>query len=330
MHNTPGDISRIDWLNDDGVNLAMINDFTRNLFYDRIIKNNVAGRDVLDIGFGTGLLSMVALQHGARSVTAYESDVNRYVLGTQIIEKMGLGDKITLINQRFDHSHYVNFDNYVVVTETVNGNIWQEGIFNSLPRLPGQSFLPGKYFLNIYALEIPHAFAQGLGVERSANEQFTPALDLNSTFIDIVNSYFAKNYTAQTTQSLPTLKAIDSHVDTDWGWTPFLRCTNENHLVASYTVDAETVTVTKQNQGSQPFDFNATHLNLDLDIDTSGSMLILPRVGMQHGNEILFLDRGHWGPTPAAIVITDFGGQLKVMHNLRDGEISYELNPTKN
>lgn len=325
-----GNIDHIDWFNDDGVNLAMINDFTRNLFYDRIIKNNVQNRDVLDIGFGTGLLSMIALQHGARSVTAYESDPNRYVLGTQIIEKLGLNDKITLINQRFDHSHYANFKDYVVVTETVNGNIWQEGIFNSLPRAPGQAFLPGQYFLNIYALDIPRAFAQGLGVERTPCEQFTPALDLNSEFIDIVNSYFVKDPVAQTNQPLPTIKSIDPHVDTNWGWTPFLRCTNENHCVASYIVDAETLVVAKQNQPNEMFDFDATHLHLTLDIDTSESMLILPRVGMQHGSEILFLDRGHWGPTPAAIVVSNFTGQLKVLHNLHNGDISYELNPVKN
>ena len=326
----PGDIKYINWFNDDGVNLAMINDFTRNLFYDRIIKSNVQGRDVLDIGFGTGLLSMIALQHGARSVTAYESDPNRYVLGIQIIEKLGLNNKITLINQRFDHSHYANFKDYVVITETVNGNIWQEGIFNSLPRQPGQAFLPGQYFLNIYALDIPRAFAQGLGVERAPNERFTPALDLDPKFITTVNSYFAQDYQAPEESALPTLKAIDPHVDTDWGWTPFLRCTNENHCIARYSVDAETLLVTKQNQPTETFDFTATHMRLTIDIDSPGSTLILPRVGMQHNNEILFLDRGHWGPTPAAVVVTDYTGPLQVLHNLYNGDISYELNPVKN
>jgi hypothetical protein len=56
----------------------------------------------------------------------------------------------------------------VVFSETVNGNLWQEGLLNSLPRRAGVDFLPGKYFLEIYACVIPESFAQGLTTPRSA------------------------------------------------------------------------------------------------------------------------------------------------------------------
>ena len=41
---------------------------------------------ILEIGFGTGFLSMLALKHGARSIVAYESDINRYQLGCEVIK----------------------------------------------------------------------------------------------------------------------------------------------------------------------------------------------------------------------------------------------------
>jgi predicted RNA methylase len=100
----------IDWQNDDGVNLPMICDFMRNQFYEDIIANNVQGKTVLDVGFGTGLLSIIALKHGAKQVIAYERNKARYELGLDIIERCNLQDKIKLLNKKFrapcisDHS----------------------------------------------------------------------------------------------------------------------------------------------------------------------------------------------------------------------------------
>ena len=110
-------LNRIDWHNHDGVNLGMINDFMRNQFYDRILSRYVKDQDCTDIGFGTGLLSMLALKHGARHVRAFESDRDRYQLGCKIIEQLNLTDWIELINERYDHSYQPT---PVTFTETVN------------------------------------------------------------------------------------------------------------------------------------------------------------------------------------------------------------------
>lgn len=322
MHNN-GSIANIDWSNHDGVNLAMINDHTRNHFYDRIIKKNVPGRQVLDIGFGTGLLSILALKYGAEHVTAYESDPDRYVLGTEIISRLNLQDKITLINQRFDHSQYHLYPNHVVVTETVNGNLWQEGIFNSLPRTAGQEFLPGRYFLNIYAVEIPQVFAQGLGVDAVEPRQFTPGVDIDPEFINVVNSYFLSEPANTVAEPLPTLKIVDPHVNTNWGWIPYLRNLNANSCAARYEYNAETVLI----NDVEPIDFDRRFQTLTVDIRSTDSVLIVPRVGMQHGDNVLFLDQGHWGPTLVPAVVTGHTGTLTVKHDLRNGDIAYELTP---
>lgn len=65
---------KINWLSDDGVNLLMINDVPRNAFYSKILSKNVQGKKCCDVGFGTGMLSILALKHGATSIIAYEKD----------------------------------------------------------------------------------------------------------------------------------------------------------------------------------------------------------------------------------------------------------------
>ena len=71
-------LKEIDWYNHDGVNLSMINDFMRNQFYDRVLSKHVTNQNCTDVGFGTGLLSMIALKHGATHVRAFEVDYHRY------------------------------------------------------------------------------------------------------------------------------------------------------------------------------------------------------------------------------------------------------------
>ena len=60
----------IDWKNNDGVFLPMLNDFRRNWFYERTLSTSVRDQECVDIGFGTGLLSLIALKHGAKHITA--------------------------------------------------------------------------------------------------------------------------------------------------------------------------------------------------------------------------------------------------------------------
>jgi predicted RNA methylase len=57
-------LDRVDFENHDGVYLSMLNDVARNHFYDQILTE-VRNQHCVEIGFGTGLLSMLALKHGA-------------------------------------------------------------------------------------------------------------------------------------------------------------------------------------------------------------------------------------------------------------------------
>jgi 2-polyprenyl-3-methyl-5-hydroxy-6-metoxy-1,4-benzoquinol methylase len=50
----------------------MLNDTKRNTAYDECIRKHVGGKIVLDVGSGTGLLSLLAERHGARHITSVE------------------------------------------------------------------------------------------------------------------------------------------------------------------------------------------------------------------------------------------------------------------
>jgi hypothetical protein len=176
-------LNRVDFENHDGVYLSMLNDISRNQFYDQILTE-VHDQHCVEIGFGTGLLSMLALKHGARSIVAYESDPDRYRLGCEVIRVLKLQDRITLINRRYDHT--CEHGQTIVFTETVDDNIWGEGLYNSLPRQPGQQFLPGQYFLEIYAVPISADIASSL-IQAHEKNYFSPGVDIDSRFVSYVN-----------------------------------------------------------------------------------------------------------------------------------------------
>ena len=76
--------------------IPMLSDVNRNKFFLTNIKKNVFGKVVLDIGCGTGLLSLMAAKYGARHVYACESNPLLYVIAKDMISKSPFKDCITL------------------------------------------------------------------------------------------------------------------------------------------------------------------------------------------------------------------------------------------
>lgn len=301
-------LDHIDWHNHDGVNLSMINDFVRNQFYDRVLSRYVKDQQCTDIGFGTGLLSMLALKHGARHVRAFEYDYNRYLLGCDIIKDLRLSDKIELINDRYTR----DFDaTPVTFTETVNGNLWWEGLWNSLPANT-TTFLPGTYFLEIWALPVPKSFAQGMCVEAESKSRFNPGIDVDLNFIKTVNKYVGTETIVD--PELPNgIVYFERQQDTIWGWVPYLRAAQAGQVVARYSADK--------------WEPNRTHF--ELTVDTSSwrdqHVLIVPRMGMKQDADVLYLDVGHWGPGESPILLVNPSSDLIVGHNVNNGIITYSL-----
>ncbi len=302
-------LSRIDWHNHDGVNFGMINDFMRNQFYDRVLARYVEGQYCTDIGFGTGLLSMLAIRHGAKHIRAFESDHDRFLLGCEIIHHLKLQNQIELINERYTHDCEPT---PITFTETVNGNLWWEGLWNSLPKSSETLLLPGTYFLEIWALPIPYSFAQGLCRLGQSQQQFSPAVDVDHEFVSLINKLAGK------TQSLGGILSngivnFERQQDTDWGWVPYLRAALSGKVVGRYCAQHWQPTVE---------DFV---LNIDTKDWRDSVVLIVPRMGMEQDADRLYLDTGHWGPAENPILVVNPTGQLQVQHSVQNGIITYSM-----
>lgn len=318
-------LDRIDWKKDDGVFIPMLNDVMRNRFYESIIKDSVLGKHCIDIGFGTGMLSLLALKHGASHVTAYEKNSNRFLLGQAIIDQLKLQDKITLINEQFDHTTPVEKDK-ILISESVGTNLWSEGMFSTIPRTPGHTFLPGKYFLELFVVPVSETYLDTLTTSATMHSFFAPGIDLDQNFVQLINQ-FLKSEIAVEPQLHQGIKEYSYRFDRTcvWGWSPFLNLLYDQTAQASYVVDVAEQTISKSDLGGtivNDINYDIKQIDLQISISNSPSM-ILPRVGLQHGNKKLYLDQAESWDCLAPVFVYEPINSVNVTHNYHHGLITY-------
>ena len=136
------------WL---GPYMLLMNDTRRNQFYDQILKE-VTGKRCLEIGLGAGILSFIALKYQPKHIVAVERDHHVYELGKYLIKKLGVEDRITLLNENIDSSFIdpAKFD--IVYHEIVGNGLWDEDVFLQLNT--DVPFIPSTYVCDFYACEI--------------------------------------------------------------------------------------------------------------------------------------------------------------------------------
>jgi Tfp pilus assembly protein PilF len=79
---------------------AMVNDDARNQQFEAALKRAVtADSVVLDIGAGTGLLSMMAARAGAKQVIACEANPTLAALAREVIKHNGYSDRIRVVSK---------------------------------------------------------------------------------------------------------------------------------------------------------------------------------------------------------------------------------------
>ncbi|XP_072040981.1 protein arginine N-methyltransferase 9-like isoform X2 [Amphiura filiformis] len=115
----------------------MLNDVTRNTCYLSAVQKAVGmGHDtVLDIGSGTGLLSMFAVQSGAKSVHACEMSKTMYEMSHDVLTANQMEDKISIYHKKSSALKVPgDLPNRVslVVTETVDAGLLGEHILETL------------------------------------------------------------------------------------------------------------------------------------------------------------------------------------------------------
>jgi SAM-dependent methyltransferase len=181
----------MDWLKDNGIFMPMINDTGRNQFYKQAIDQCVAGKTVVDIGTGTGLLSILAARAGAKKVWAVEQDPVRAELARELIDKVGLNSVIEVVNKNFFDTD-IPADIYV--SETINTQIFGEDILQIAEhaRKHGGQFIPSEFDLNVALYKDHPIFV--LCQTRSDAFEFQPNIDIDSTFEQSVNQQFQQSH----------------------------------------------------------------------------------------------------------------------------------------
>ncbi|XP_065830120.1 protein arginine N-methyltransferase 9-like isoform X2 [Oscarella lobularis] len=112
----------------------MLNDIRRNGAYRRAIEravNEYDCTDVLDIGCGTGILSMTACRAGARRVVACDLSKTMCDIAKKVFLANGMNDRIDLVHSSSNDIRLTEKMS-LVVTEIVDAGLLGEGIVPTL------------------------------------------------------------------------------------------------------------------------------------------------------------------------------------------------------
>lgn len=321
-------LQRLDWLNHDGVNLAMLNDAVRNHFYNDAIRHSVRDKHCIEIGFGTGLLSVLALQHGARHITAFESDQDRYELGLLVLDRLKLHNKVTLHNSRFCRDTCTDFSD-IIIHEVLAPNLWGERLWYSLGA--PVSWLPRDVMVDIHCIPVSNRLAENLQ-GACQDHCFDPGVDITESFVTLINDVMRIKSGSPVCEIIrsavmPGFTSFDEGQQTLHGYHAHMRMIDSCDLAAGYRIDCTARQLHRLDHGvwsTQDLDLNMLdiQLNLELDQDRSRTWLIVPTVSVQHGGRRLRLDRASWGPTQQARIAHRVSN-VTVTHSFETGRFDY-------
>jgi predicted RNA methylase len=172
-----------------GFDLLMINDQDRNKFYESALID-VQGKTVLDIGAGTGLLSAMAVAHGAKKVYSFERDWRNYEHAKQFINQAGLSNKIELICADIlsvDQFCWPHDEIDCVITETFANDCFIENFAFLVEHVEkhfnlalGCKWIPEKISLNIGVVDVAptQEFDPGVVLPTEYQQQIETAIHI--------------------------------------------------------------------------------------------------------------------------------------------------------
>lgn len=186
----------VDFMIDDGVFMPMLNDIGRNKFYKQALDLAAKDKIVCDIGAGTGLLSVLALQAGAKHVIAVERNADRFEYLNQTLQKLGLENRIETRHIDFLASD-IQADVYV--SETINTQIFGEDILRLSNHVidRGGQFIPSGFRIWAEVYQDHPVFV--LDLSNNESYEFDPGIDISSDFINKIGQDFTQQYDLQKT-----------------------------------------------------------------------------------------------------------------------------------
>lgn len=112
----------------------MLKDQVRTKAYQRAIENNRSDfkdKIVLDIGAGTGILSIFAARSGAKHVYAVENADIAY-FAQEIVKQNGLADKITIIKGKMEEIQLPVPEVDIIISEWMGYFLLYESMLDSI------------------------------------------------------------------------------------------------------------------------------------------------------------------------------------------------------
>lgn len=287
--------------------MLMINDVVRNRFYKKILKDT-KNKNCLEIGFGSGILSILALEAGANHIVAYEEDLETYQLGLEIIQSLNLQDKIELIGQQFrpDNIHrHKNID--YIFTETINHTLFGESMLKAVSG-PLPEILPNIYFLEVYAVPVSNNYAKRL--INSDNTVCNPGLEITEKFSATINKILNKTE-VQLQEGLHGITIDNIHQVLD-------ACEISSMLpVKTYNIDI-----------NKPVTQAGVDWNIELE--NGSNYLFIFRTGISYKDHKLYTDIcDNWGTFAQYALIINANNSFRIEQNFADGNFIFSYNDQK-
>lgn len=194
----------------------MLNDEVRNAAYRAAIQNQIkAGHgEVLDIGTGTGLLSLYALNcDGIQKVAACDGSEIMVQIARDVFGANGLSDRICLF-QSFSQDLKIGDKFSLIVTETLDSGVFGEGILETLIHakksllLPEGRIIPSQVILHVSGYRSRALTASNILI----NEAFSSDFNLPSNCL--ISREGIKGYDAEDVTRIKANDDFDFVTDT--------------------------------------------------------------------------------------------------------------------
>jgi len=177
---------------------AMLNDSQRNQFYWDAMGGQVVGKRVVDIGAGSGLLSLMAAKQGASQVLAIEASKDMVALARLNMERNGYSDKIKVLHNMSNNVTLQDDEKAdVIVSETLGALMLGEGMLDYLSDARRRLAKPGAAVIPAggaqYAMLV---MSPSLAMVSSVQPQCNNGFDLSAigSLQDTGNLFFTKQW----------------------------------------------------------------------------------------------------------------------------------------